>query len=447
MDINTSLPEAAGAVEVELGQFGLMPGPKGDAGERGPRGYGIASAVLNEDFTLTLRFEDGSSYTTRSLRGETGARGDTGPVGPAGPAGDTGPRGEPGPQGERGEAFTYEDFTPQQLKALTGPQGERGPAGPEGPQGGKGDTGPTGPQGEPGDVWVPSVAENGDLTWEKNAPAAPGTVNIRGPRGEQGPAGERGPVGPAGPGGGDMVEATYDPQGMGQDIFAYADRVAGEKAGEAVKNVSAGNVRFTDGETFQQKLEAGTLKGDRGETGPAGPTGPAGKDGEPGEPGARGADGQDGPTGPAGRDGDTWFPRVDADTGVLSWTKNTGGEPESVNIKGPKGDTGAPGEQGAPGKDGAPGATGPQGPEGPNRVSTATATDITGLLKGDGAAVRQAAAGTDYISPANLTARLGRGDNGAAANTAYGSFMARAVAAGTEAPQSLADGCVFLVYE
>ncbi len=349
MAIETTLTESPGAVAVELGQFQLMPGPKGEQGERGPRGYGIESAVLNEDFTLTLKFEDGSSYTTSSLRGEQGSK------------------------------------------------------------------------GEPG---------------------------------------ERGPVGPAGPGGGDMVESTYDPQGKSTDIFRYAD----DAAANAVKDVQAGNVRFADGQTFQEKLEAGDLKGDRGEAGPAGPAGPQGAEGE---------DGKDGDPGPAGKDGATWKPSVDGDTGLLSWTQDSSGDaPESVSIKGPKGDDGkdgAPGEQGAPGepgapgkdgaaagfgtptaevddstgtptvevtasgentekvfhfkftglkgetgpagavgpagpagangKDGAPGQTGPQGPEGPNRVSAATATDIKGLLKGNGSTVEPAQAGTDYVAP------------------------------------------------
>ena len=87
MAIETSLTEFPGVVNAELGQFQLMPGPKGEQGERGPRGYGIESAVLNEDFTLTLRFEDGTSFTTAPIRG---------------PAGERGPRGEPGPAGQNG---------------------------------------------------------------------------------------------------------------------------------------------------------------------------------------------------------------------------------------------------------------------------------------------------------------------------------------------------------
>jgi hypothetical protein len=52
--------------------------PKGDTGETGATGNGIESAVLNADYTLTLTFTDGTSYTTPSIRGATGATGATG---------------------------------------------------------------------------------------------------------------------------------------------------------------------------------------------------------------------------------------------------------------------------------------------------------------------------------------------------------------------------------
>lgn len=45
----------------------------------GQDGVGISDATLNADYTLTLTFTDGSSYTTPSIRG---ARGEPGPVGP-----------------------------------------------------------------------------------------------------------------------------------------------------------------------------------------------------------------------------------------------------------------------------------------------------------------------------------------------------------------------------
>ena len=45
------------------------------APEKGETGNGIASAVLNADYTLTLHFTDGSKYTTPSIRGEQGNAG------------------------------------------------------------------------------------------------------------------------------------------------------------------------------------------------------------------------------------------------------------------------------------------------------------------------------------------------------------------------------------
>ena len=47
-------------------------------GEKGETGNGIASAVLNQDYTLTLTFTDGTSYTTPSIRGAQGAQGNPG---------------------------------------------------------------------------------------------------------------------------------------------------------------------------------------------------------------------------------------------------------------------------------------------------------------------------------------------------------------------------------
>ena len=68
--------------------------------------------------------------------------------------------------------------------------------------------------------------------------------------------------------------------------------------------------------------------------------------------------------GGSGENGATFTPSVD-DSGNLSWTNDKGlPNPDPVNIKGPKGDTGATGEQGATGPQGPQGETGPQGPQG-----------------------------------------------------------------------------------
>lgn len=68
-----------------------------------------------------------------------------------------------------------------------------------------------------------------------------------------------------------------------------------------------------------------------------------------------------GPKGDTGEKGITFTPSVSSD-GVISWTNDKGAEnPESVNIKGEKGDTGETGPQGPKGETG---ATGPQGAKG-----------------------------------------------------------------------------------
>ena len=60
----------------------------------------------------------------------------------------------------------------------------------------------------------------------------------------------------------------------------------------------------------------------------------------------------------------TFTPSVSAD-GTLSWTNNKGlANPEPVNIKGPKGDTGPQGPQGLKGDKGDTGAAGPKGDKG-----------------------------------------------------------------------------------
>lgn len=68
----------------ENGKLWTIPSGTGPQGEDG---NGIASAGLNADYTLTLTYTDGTTYTTPSIRGETGA---TGPQGPQGETGATG---------------------------------------------------------------------------------------------------------------------------------------------------------------------------------------------------------------------------------------------------------------------------------------------------------------------------------------------------------------------
>ena len=124
-------------------------GIQGKQGEKGETGNGIASTVLNEDYTLTITFTDGTSYTTPTpIRGEIGL---TGPEGPRGLTGETGATGAQGQQGEKGDTgngiantvlnddytltITFTDGTEYKTSSI------RGATGAQGQQGEKGETG------------------------------------------------------------------------------------------------------------------------------------------------------------------------------------------------------------------------------------------------------------------------------------------------------------------
>lgn len=87
-------------------------------------------------------------------------------------------------------------------------------------------------------------------------------------------------------------------------------------------------------------------KGDKGDTGPQGPQGiqgPQGPQGPKGDTGPQGPKGDKGDDGYVGDDGATFTPSVDS-AGNLSWTNDKGlPNPATVNIKGPKGDSGGGG--------------------------------------------------------------------------------------------------------
>lgn len=152
---------------------------------------------------------------------------------------------------------------------------------------------------------------------------------------------------------------------------------------------------FADGQTFQQKLDAGLLKGQKGDTGAIGPKGDTGPQGETGPKGATGD------VGPKGEKGDTGegfsifktyasVAAMNADKANVQQGKfvliasNTDDVDNAKlyvkgatdftfltdlsgaqGIKGEKGNTGATGPQGPQGLKGDTGATGPQGSQGP----------------------------------------------------------------------------------
>lgn len=332
-------------------------GPKGDTGEQGPKG----------DTGATGPKGDTGATGAQGPKGETGATGATGPQGPKGETGARGPKGERGIQGEtgpagpqgtkgdKGDAFTYSDFTAAQLAALKGDKGDTGPKGDKGDTGATGPTGPEGPRGPQGE---------------------------QGPQGQTGPRGEQGPAGPKGETGSGFKVLGYYGTKAALDAAQKATAAAGDAYG--VGTAEPYDIYIFDGITGEF-INNGPLQGAKGDTGPQGPKGDPGETGPQGPAGADGAKGADGA---AGKDGVTFTPSM-SDGGDLSWT-NDGGKanPKTVNLKGPKGDTGARGPAGADGAKGDPGPEGPRGPQGE-----------TGPAGADG---KTPVKGTDYFTPTDV---------------------------------------------
>ena len=158
---------------------------------------------------------------------------------------------------------------------------------------------------------------------------------------------------------------------------------------------NSNQVVFDDGETFQQKLDSGTLKGEQGERGlagavgpqgpqgeigPQGPQGPKGDKGEQGEQGLQGIAGENGKDGlsayevaiKAGFDGneEEWLESLKGEQGLqgeqgIQGPKGEKGERGLQGEQGPQGIQGPAGEQGPQGETGATGPQGPAGPQGP----------------------------------------------------------------------------------
>lgn len=203
-------------------------------------------------------------------------------------------------------------------------------------------------------------------------------------------------------------------------VVRYDPRIAGLKGcpGDAVVYEDESGVCTAlmrqNGDKFAWSVHTpgSGAQGPQGEIGPVGPqgppgndgapgatgaTGPAGPKGDPGESGAAGATGAQGPAGPQGPPGER------GETGPQGLTGNTGpqGPQGDPGVQGPPGNDGAPGQQGPqgdPGQQGIQGIPGPQGNPGADGVglpvgttlavakktgdqaiSTATATNVTGL--------------------------------------------------------------------
>lgn len=300
-------------------------------------------------------------YTEETMKGAGAIKGDPGPQGPVGPQGPAGPAGPMGPTGEQGPA------------GQAGPAGEQGPAGADGQDGfsptvsvekitggnqvtitdaegphsfdvmdGKDGTGGGGEGGENGATFIPSVSEEGVISWTNDGGLEnPEPVNIKGPKGDTGEKGEQGAQGVQGEQGVQGVAGEQGPKGDKGDPFSIAKVYASVDAMNADFSnpdiqegsfviINTGNVEDEDNAKLYVKGEAAysfvtDLSGATGIQGPQGERGPQGVQGEQGEQGVQGIQGVKGDTGEAGP-------------------------------QGPKGDTGPQGPEGPPGPQGKPGS-------------------------------------------------------------------------------------------
>lgn len=257
-----------------------------------------------------------------------------------------------------------------------GVQGEIGPQGPQGEQGIQGEIGPQGPQGEQG---------------------------IQGEIGPQGPQGEQGPQGPKGDTG-----SGFKVLGYFEDVAALELGVPAPEVGDAygVGVSDPYDIYIYDGTTLSW-INNGQLQG------PAGPQGDPGPAGPQGDPGPAGPQGDPGPSSvwlgeeaPPEESYTVWIDTTGAplETILPTITENAGNTDDiyRLDIADVRGQYTTPNLIGAQGEQGIQGEIGPQGPQGeagPNAISTATTTDLTGLLKGDGSSILAAVAGTDYAAP------------------------------------------------
>lgn len=253
----------------------------------------------------------------------------------------TGIQGQIGPKGEKGDTGSTPNITvglvetlnPGENVRVTKSGDKENPVFNFGiPKGEKGESGKDGI----GFTYTPSVNSNGDLTWTNNGQLEnPDTVNIKGPKGDPGPRGPQGETGPAGSNG---DPGPIGPAGPKGDTPSF-------KIGSVTTLEPGQQATVTKtGTDLLPILNFGIPKGERGAVGPGG----------------------------EGSVGYHFTPHVNP-SGDLSWTNDGGLEnPETVNIKGPKGDQGEKGDQGPQGDRGPQGTagikgdTGPQGQIGPS---------------------------------------------------------------------------------
>ena len=371
VDVTTSGPDTAkvfnfafSGLKGETGAKGDT-GDKGDTGATGPQGVSVTDAEINESGRLIITLSAGEPIDAGNAVGPTGAKGDTGATGPAGASVSrierTSGTGAPGTT-DTYTVYLTDGSTGGTFQVYNGANGT-----------GSGDFMADGSVPMTGalqmggnkvtNLGAPGADTDAVRKQDLDAVAAEVDGILDGTTPVAIPAATTAKIGGVIVGDGLSVEANgtisadsqlpeggtngqiltktangetwADPPDTGVTTFNNRSGAVTPQAGD----YSADMIEFADGETFQQKYDAGELTGPQGGQGPKGDTG---------------APGADGAQGPAGENGGYYTPAV-SNSGNLTWTASKGGMPSvpGVNIKGPKGDKGDPGDQGEQGPAGA----------------------------------------------------------------------------------------------
>lgn len=342
-------------------------GDKGDTGATGPQGVSVTDAEINESGRLIITLSAGEPIDAGNAVGPTGAKGDTGATGPEGASVSrierTSGTGAPGTT-DTYTVYLTDGSTGGTFQVYNGANGTGSgdfmadgtvPMSGALQMGGNRITNVGAPAADTDAVRqsdLKAVSDEVDKILDGTTPVAipaATTAKIGGVIVGDGLSVEtNGTISadsqlPEGGTNGQILTKTAngetwaDPPDTGVTTFNNRSGAVTPQAGD----YSADMIEFADGETFQQKYDAGELTGPQGGQGPKGDTG---------APGA---------------DGGYYTPAVSA-AGDLTWTPSKSGMPavSGVNIRGPQGEQGPAGQDGAQGPAGQDGAQGPEGPAG-----------------------------------------------------------------------------------
>ena len=374
VDVTTSGPDTAkvfnfafSGLKGETGAKGNT-GAKGDTGATGPQGVSVTNAEIDESGHLIITLSAGEPIDAGNAVGPTGAKGDRGATGPEGASVDhidrTSGTGAPGTT-DTYTVYLTDGSTGGTFNVYNGSNGTGSgdfmadgsvPMSGALQMGGNRITNVGAPTADTDAVRqsdLKAVSDEVDKILDGTTPVAipaATTAKIGGVIVGDGLSVEtNGTISadsqlPEGGTNGQILTKTAngetwaDPPDTGVTTFNNRSGAVTPQAGD----YSADMIEFADGETFQQKYDAGELTGPQGEQGPKGDTGAPGADGE---------------QGPSGENGGYYTPTV-SDTGDLTWAASKTDMPSvaGTNIKGPKGDQGDPGDTGPQGETGPAGA-------------------------------------------------------------------------------------------